>query len=74
MSYDMALVIGLIISVFAIPAAVSAFSDGRVPRAAALVIMLGGGLTAWAITQKPSGYTLNEIPEVFIKVTRDVIG
>lgn len=74
MSYDLALVLGLIITGFSIPAIVSAFSDGRVPRAAALVVMLGGGLLAWAVTQKPGGYTMDQIPEVFIKVTRDVIG
>jgi len=74
MSYDMALVFGLIVAVFAIPAVVSAFSDGRVPRAAALMVMLGGGMVAWAVSGKPGGYTLDEIPDVFVKVTRDVIG
>lgn len=73
MDYDTALVIGLIISVFSIPAAVSAFSDGRVPRAAALVIILGGGMVAWAVTGKPGGYTLDQIPDVFVKVTRDLL-
>lgn len=73
MDYDTGLVIGLIISFFSIPALVSAFSDGRTPRAAALVIMIGGGLVAWAITGKPGGYTLEAIPDVFVKVTRDLL-
>ncbi|MEP5153697.1 hypothetical protein [Planktotalea sp.] len=74
MSHDLALVLGLVIAGFSIPAIVSAFSDGRTPRAAALTIMIGGGLVAWALTGKPGGYTLEQIPEVFVKVTRDVIG
>lgn len=74
MSHDLALVIGSVIAGFSIPAMMSAFSDGRVPRAAALTIMIGGGMVAWAVTGKPAGYTLEQIPEVFVKVTRDLIG
>lgn len=73
MSYDLALVLGIVISGFSIPAIVSAFSDGRVPRAAALMIMIGGGLVAWAVTGKPAGYTMDQIPEVFVKVTADLL-
>lgn len=73
MDYDTALVLGMIISGFSIPAIVSAFSDGRVPRAAALMVMIGGGLVAWALSGKPNGYTLEQIPEVFVKVTRSIL-
>lgn len=74
MSHDLALVLGMVITGFSIPAIVSAFSDGRAPRAAALMIMIGGGLLAWSLTGKPGGYTLEQIPGVFVKVTRDLIG
>jgi uncharacterized membrane protein len=74
MSYDLALVLGLVIVGFSIPAIVSAFSDSRTPRAAALMIMIGGGLTAWAVTGKPGGYTIDEIPGVFVNIVRDLIG
>lgn len=74
MSYDLALVLGLVIAGFSIPAIVSAFSDSRTPRAAAITVMIGGGLVAWAVMGKPGGYTLDQIPEVFVKVTRDLIG
>ena len=55
MSYDLALVLGIVISGFSIPAIVSAFSDSRAPRAASLMVLLGGGLVAWAVIEKPGG-------------------
>ncbi|MEM9579411.1 MAG: hypothetical protein AAF891_01890 [Pseudomonadota bacterium] len=73
MDHDLALVIGLVVSVFSVPAMVSAFSEGRVPRVAAIAILIGGGLAAWAITGKPGGYTMEQIPEVFVQVVRDLL-
>lgn len=46
----MYLVVGLVLSVFAVPSVVSALSENRTPRIAALVVMLGGGLVVWAVT------------------------
>ncbi len=74
MNYDLALVMGIVIAGFSIPAIMSAFSDSRVPRAAALVVMIGGGLIAWSVTGKPGGYKFEDIPNVFVKVTRDLMG
>ena len=68
MDHDLALVIGLVISVFAIPAMVSAISERRAPRIAAVAVIVGGGLAAWAITQKPGGYTISEVPDVIVRV------
>ncbi|MDU8927799.1 hypothetical protein RXV86_10430 [Alisedimentitalea sp. MJ-SS2] len=68
MDYDLALVIGLVIGVFAIPAMVSAMSERRAPRIAAIAVIVGGGLVAWAATQKPGGYTISEIPDVIVRV------
>ena len=74
MNPDLALVLGIVIAGFSIPAIVSAFSDSRAPRAASLMVLLGGGLIAWELTTKPGGYTLEQIPDVFIKVTRALLG
>lgn len=68
MPYDLFLIIGLVIVVLAIPAIFSAVSDGHAPRVPAVVILIGGGLVAFAATQKPGGYELTEIPNVFIDV------
>jgi len=33
-----------------------------------VALVVGGGLVLYALTQKPSGYRIADIPEVFIKV------
>ncbi|KPP84294.1 MAG: hypothetical protein HLUCCO07_08715 [Rhodobacteraceae bacterium HLUCCO07] len=74
MDYDLALTIGLIIGVFSVPAMVSALSDRRAPRIAAIVMVVAGGLVAYAMTQKPGGYRVDEIPDVIVKVIARLLG
>jgi hypothetical protein len=73
MDADTALVIGLVIAVFAIPAMVSAYSEGRAPRVAAFAVLVAGGLVIWAVTTKPGGYALNDIPDAIIGVVGRVL-
>ncbi|MBT8412364.1 MAG: hypothetical protein KJP02_11285 [Octadecabacter sp.] len=68
MDPDLMLVLGLIIGGFSIPSMLGAFADGRVPRAAAIAVLIGGGLVALAVNGKPSGYALVDIPDVFVSV------
>lgn len=68
MDFDTALVIGLVVGVFSIPAVVSAMSDRRTPRVAAVAMIVACGLVAWAVTQKPGGYTIDQVPSVVVKV------
>ena len=74
MDYDLYLVIGLVIAVFSVPAVVSALSDNRTPRAAAIVLIISGGLVAWAAASKSAGYTLDQIPNVIINVVARYLG
>ena len=62
------LVIGLVIGGFSIPSIMGALADGRVPRAAAITVMVAGGLIVLAIRGHPGGYALAEIPDVFVSV------
>lgn len=62
------LVVGLVISVLAIPSLLSAFAESRPPRSGAIMVLVGGVLLAVALTQKPSGYTFAEVPDVVFKV------
>ncbi len=74
MDTDLALVIGLILAGFSIPSIVSALSDGRAPRVAAIVAILGGGMVVWAIQGKPGGYSIDQVPEVFVRVVARYVG
>jgi len=68
MNADLFLVVGLVLGAFSIPPILGALADGRAPRAAAITIMVAGGLIALAISQKPEGYDLADIPNVFVRV------
>ncbi len=74
MDSDLALVIGLVLGVFAVPSIVSAFSEGRAPRVAAFTIIAAGSLMVWAINKKPGGYSINEVPNTFVSVVARFLG
>ena len=68
MDADLMLVIGLVVGGFSIPSIMGALADGRVPRAASIAVLVGGGLVALAVNQKPGGYSVDQIPDVFVEV------
>lgn len=68
MDPDLALVLGLVIAGVSVPAMIAAYSDSRTPRAPALVILIAGGLILYALTTRPGGYRLADVPEVFFGV------
>ncbi len=65
---DLIFIVGLVLCVFSIPSIVSAFSDRRAPRVATLVLMAGGAMVVWAISNKPGGYQIEQIPDIFVRV------
>ncbi|MCL4187882.1 MAG: hypothetical protein KJZ85_09755 [Rhodobacteraceae bacterium] len=68
MDPDLLLVIGIVLGVLAVPAILSAFTDGRPPRAAAILIMVSAGLIGLAVVNRPMAYTLDEVPDVVVRV------
>jgi len=66
MDFDAILTIGIVLATFSVPAFLSAMADGRSTRASALCILLAGSAMVYALTQKPGGYTGQDIPEVVI--------
>ena len=68
MDADLFFVLGLIITAFAVPPILGALLEGRAPRAAAIMILIGGGLLVLAIYNHPGGYSVSEIPDVFVRV------
>ena len=65
--------LGLVLGVFSIPAIFSAVSEGRTPRIAAFVVIAAGCLVVWAFTKKPGGYTIEDIPNAFVRVVAEII-
>jgi formate-dependent nitrite reductase membrane component NrfD len=68
MDSDLMLVIGIILAVLVIPSLLNAFTEGRAPRMAAIVVLISGTLITVAVTQRGGGYTLDEVPAVFGRV------
>ena len=68
MDTDLFLVIGIVIWALAIPSLLSAWVEGRVPRAGSLMVFVGGALVITALTQHAGGYSFAEIPNLFLSV------
>ncbi|MBK6466255.1 MAG: hypothetical protein IPL38_14515 [Rhodobacter sp.] len=68
MDTDLFLTIGIVLGVLTIPSLLSAWTESRVPRVGALMLMAAAGLIALAISQKPGGYTFGDVPDVMMNV------
>ena len=68
MDTDLFLILGLIVCALAIPSLLSAWVEGRVPRAGAIMVLIGGVLVVVALNQHGRGYTFAELPNVFFSV------
>lgn len=73
MDADLALVLGLVVAAFSIPSMLSAISDGRTPRASMVTILIAGALVLYAAATKPGGYTVDTIPDAFVRVVARVM-
>jgi hypothetical protein len=66
MDADLYLTIGLVLLAFALPPILGALNEGRAPRAASIVVLVGGTLVILAL--KDHQYTLDDIPHAFVRV------
>jgi len=48
----------LVVGVLAVPSILSAFSEGRAPRAASITVLIAGVLVVVALQTKGGGYTI----------------
>ena len=71
MDTDLIFVVGFFIIVLAIPAIVSAFMDGRAPRAPSLIILIGALMIGYAMHERPMVYSYETIPDVILRVFAD---
>ena len=68
MDTDLLFVVGIIVAAFAFPAIVGAYSEGRPPRTAAILVMIGGVLIGLAVYERPNTYSLKTTPDAFVRV------
>ena len=68
MDSDFFLILGILIALFAIPAAIAAFAERRGPRSAILYLAAGGAMFFGAAYSRPEGIVLSEIPVEFYTV------
>jgi hypothetical protein len=68
LQFDLFLIGGLVIFVLALPAIASAVTDRRSPRVAAVVLILAGGMIAYAVAMKPGGYSISDVPDAAMRV------
>jgi hypothetical protein len=71
---DLILVIGIVIGVMAIPALLAAYSESRAPRTGAILVLIAGVLLAVALSRKGGGYSIDEIPNIFMLVIKRYLG
>ena len=68
MDPDLLLVVGIVIAVLTVPSLMSAYIDGRTPRAGAVLVLIAGTLIVLALNGQPGGYAIREIPDAFYRV------
>ena len=68
MDSDLILVVGLVIGILSIPSMLSAYSENRAPRIAAILVLISGVLLVVAVKNKAGGYAIADIPHVFYGV------
>lgn len=68
MDPDLFMVIGVTVAVLTIPSLLSAFVEGRTPRAGAVMLLIAGTLIVLALKEHPRGYAVGDIPGAFYRV------
>lgn len=68
MDPDLFLTIGIVLAVLTIPSLFSAWTEGRAPRFGAIILIAAAGLVVTAVTNKPGGYAVSDVPHVMMSV------
>ena len=74
MDFDHIFVLGIVLIAFAIPSAVSAYSDWRWPKTAIIMVLLGAGAITFVVRENPGVYALDTVDDVIVSVIGDVVG
>ncbi len=70
---DICMAVGIVLAVLSVPSMLSAFIDRRAPRVATFTVIVAGCLIVYAIQSNPGVYSIQDIPNVFIRVAAQFI-
>lgn len=73
MDPDLFLTLGLCLAILTVPMYLSALADSRSPRLAIFCALIAAACLAFALNQRPGGYTLAEVPSVVIDVLASLV-
>ena len=59
---------GVMLTAFSVPSLLNAYADRRLPKQAALMLIVAGVAMAYAIQENPDTYTLATIDETIVNV------
>lgn len=74
MNTDVALVIGVISAGLAFMSLVSSYSESAPPRMAALLGLVSGLMILFAVSKNPTGYSIDDVPDAFVRVFGQIVG
>jgi hypothetical protein len=73
MDPDLVLTIGVVLGVLSMPSLLAAWAERSAPRVGAIMIVTAGALIVFAVTQKPEGYTLQDVPKAMLRVVATLV-
>ena len=68
MDTDLFLTIGILLIVLTLPSLLSAWTEGRPPRIAIIMLIAAATMIVVAVTGRPGGYAFNEVPATMLNV------
>jgi hypothetical protein len=68
MDTDLVLTLGIVLLVLSVPALLSAWVDGRIPRFGAIMVLTALAMIVAALQSSPGGYAFEDVPNVVIRV------
>lgn len=70
---DILIALGVFFLVLSVPSLIAAAIDRRPPKVAVLTAVVAGVLIVYAVQTNPGVYSLQDVPNVFIRVAAKII-
>lgn len=68
MDTDLFIVVGFLLAAFSLPSALASYAEGRFPKIALAVLVLGAVICVVTAILSPDGYSFGRFPHSFIEI------